>query len=150
MEAYAKPLEALGYVHVVHPDDAVCPFFHRPMAWPHTHHVHVILAGSHEEMRTLAFRDYLRDHSVTVREYEDLKRRLAAQHSASDFSSHQAYANAKGAFVSTASSSRTSSTRSRRRSLIPEPSSSALTLLSFESRGGFGGTDLYVTTRMQP
>jgi GrpB-like predicted nucleotidyltransferase (UPF0157 family) len=89
----------LGYVHVVHPDDAVWPFFHRPMAWPHTHHVHVVLAGSHEEMRTLAFRDYLREHSVTAREYEDFKRRLAAQHSASDFSSHQAYANAKGAFV---------------------------------------------------
>ena len=35
MDAYALALQALGYVHVVHADDAVCPFFHRPAEWPH-------------------------------------------------------------------------------------------------------------------
>src|SRR5690348_16636517 len=29
MDAYAPPLERLGYVHVPHEDDAFAPFFHR-------------------------------------------------------------------------------------------------------------------------
>src|SRR5262249_53412405 len=54
-----------------------CPFFHRPAAWPHTHHVHVVEAGGEEERRTLAFRDYLRAHPEVAREYAELKMRLA-------------------------------------------------------------------------
>jgi len=84
---------------VPHPDDAFCPFFHRPAAWPHTHHVHVVEAGGEEERRTLAFRDYLREHGDAAREYEDLKRRLAPQYSATEFSSRQAYADAKAEFI---------------------------------------------------
>lgn len=99
MAAYASALAALGYTHVPHEDDAVCPFFHRPAEWPHTHHVHVVAAGGAEERRTLAFRDYLRAHPDAAREYEALKRRLAAAHAGSDFSSRQAYADAKTAFV---------------------------------------------------
>jgi GrpB-like predicted nucleotidyltransferase (UPF0157 family) len=56
-------LGTLGYVHVPHPDDSFCPFFHRPRQWPHSHHVHLVEAGGVEERRTLAFRDYLREHS---------------------------------------------------------------------------------------
>src|SRR5215212_6222415 len=67
MDAYATPLAALGYTHVPHADDAVCPFFHRPAEWPHTHHVHVVEAGGDGERRTLAFRDYLRAHSDAAR-----------------------------------------------------------------------------------
>ncbi len=99
IETYAQPLLQLGYVHVPHPDDAFCPFFHRPAAWPHTHHVHVVQSAGAEERRTLAFRDYLREHPDGAREYEDLKRRLASQYSAADFSSRQAYADAKTVFV---------------------------------------------------
>ena len=99
IETYATGLMQLGYVHVPHPDDAFCPFFHRPLAWPHTHHVHVVQAGGAEERRTLAFRDYLRDHPDVARAYEDLKRGLASQHSATDFSSRQAYADAKTEFI---------------------------------------------------
>ena len=99
MEDYSPGLVRLGYVHVAHPDDAFCPFFHRPSGWPHTHHVHVVQSGGEEERRTLAFRDYLRDHASFARQYEDLKRSLAAQHNAADFSSQQAYAEAKGAFI---------------------------------------------------
>jgi len=62
---------------VPHPDDAFCPYFHRPSAWPHTHHVHVVAPGGTEERRTLAFRDYLRGHPEVAREYERLKRGLA-------------------------------------------------------------------------
>jgi GrpB-like predicted nucleotidyltransferase (UPF0157 family) len=99
VDAYRVPLGRLGYVHVPHPDDAFCPFFHRPTAWPYTHHVHVVTAGGAEERATLAFRDFLREHPGVARAYEDLKRRLAPQYSAVDLASRQAYADAKTEFV---------------------------------------------------
>lgn len=79
LSAYGTRLEAIGYVHLPHPDDSFCPFFHRPVDWPHSHHVHVVERGGREERRTLAFRDYLRDHPAVAREYEALKHTLAAQ-----------------------------------------------------------------------
>jgi GrpB-like predicted nucleotidyltransferase (UPF0157 family) len=99
IEGYAPQFTSLGYIHVPHPDDAFCPFFHRPATWPHTHHVHVVQAGGDEERRTLAFRDYLRDYNDTAREYAKLKRGLAPQYIATEFSSRQAYAEAKAAFI---------------------------------------------------
>ncbi len=99
IEAYAHHVAQLGYEHLPHPDDAFCPFFHRPSGWPHTHHVHVVQAGGDEERRTLALRDYLREHGSLAREYEDLKLRLAPQFSAAELSSRQAYADAKGEFI---------------------------------------------------
>jgi GrpB-like predicted nucleotidyltransferase (UPF0157 family) len=95
LSAFASPLEAIGYTHVPHPDDAFCPFFHVPARWPHTHHVHVVASGSEEERRTLAFRDYLRDHADAAREYEQLKRALAAQLVGADAESRESYARAK-------------------------------------------------------
>ncbi len=99
LSAYGPALARLGYVHVPHADDAFCPFFHRPAAWPHTHHVHVVEAGGEEERRTLAFRDYLRAHPEVVREYGDLKIGLAREFSGDDFASREGYAAAKSAFV---------------------------------------------------
>ena len=61
--------------------------------------MHVVEAGGDEERRTLAFRDYLREHSDKAREYEDLKRRLASQYSATDLSSRHRYADAKTEFI---------------------------------------------------
>lgn len=99
LRAYGERLRGVGYVHVPHADDAFCPFFHRPLQWPHTHHVHVVEAGGAEEQRTLAFRDYLRDHADAAREYEQLKHVLAAQSRAADRGSREAYARAKTEFV---------------------------------------------------
>jgi GrpB-like predicted nucleotidyltransferase (UPF0157 family) len=99
MSAYGAHLEALGYVHVPHPDDSFCPFFHRPIQWPHTHHVHVVERGGREERRTLAFRDYLRDHADVAREYEDLKRAIAGRIVAADSESQERYAAAKTEFI---------------------------------------------------
>lgn len=99
MSAYGAALERLGYVHVPHADDAVCPFFHAPSEWPHTHHIHVVEAGASEERRTLAFRDYLRQHADVAREYDALKRRLSAVHSAAGEESRQAYTDAKTEFI---------------------------------------------------
>jgi GrpB-like predicted nucleotidyltransferase (UPF0157 family) len=100
IDAYAPRLAGLGYVHVPHADDSFCPFFHRPATWPHTQHVHVVQAGGDEERRTLAFRDYLREHRDVADEYAALKRRLAPHFSATEFGARQAYAEAKSAFIS--------------------------------------------------
>jgi len=89
----------LGYVHVPHQDDAICPYFHKPKTWLHTHHVHLVVAGGDNELKTLAFRDFLRDHPEVAREYESLKRHLSSIYDAGLFASQQAYAEAKGSFI---------------------------------------------------
>jgi GrpB-like predicted nucleotidyltransferase (UPF0157 family) len=100
LDAYATPLRILGYSHVPHAaDDLVCPFFHRPATWPHTHHIHVVEHGGTEERRTLAFRDYLRDHADVSLAYAELKQQLAPQFSATDVGAREAYANAKTEFI---------------------------------------------------
>src|SRR5436190_22530845 len=96
---FVAALAALGYVHLPHPDDAVCPFFHRPGEWPHTHHIHIVQSGGAEERRTLAFRDFLREHSDVAHEYGSLKRHLAAGCDETESSSRESYANAKTAFI---------------------------------------------------
>jgi GrpB-like predicted nucleotidyltransferase (UPF0157 family) len=98
--ACAPPLAQLGYSHLAHADDDRCPFFYRPSAWPHTHHLHVVEAGGEEERRTLAFRDYLRQHADAAREYAALKFALAAEHGGGTAEAREAYANAKSSFVS--------------------------------------------------
>ena len=99
IDAYRKPLQKIGYVHVPHTDDAFCPFFHRPSRWPHTHHIHVVEAGGLEECRTLAFRDYLRDHGDEARQYEALKQNIAHDLCATDDESREEYAKAKTEFI---------------------------------------------------
>jgi len=99
LSPYTARLETLGYVHVPHPDDSFCPFFHRPITWPHSHHVHLVESGGHEERRTLAFRDYLRDHRDVAVEYEQLKRTVAARIATADPEAQERYAMAKTDFV---------------------------------------------------
>ena len=96
---YRERLQAIGYLHVPHPDDSFCPFFHRPRRWPHSHHVHLVEAGGVEERRTLAFRDYLRDHPAEAREYEHLKQSLARQLAATTVEFREAYTRAKTDFI---------------------------------------------------
>ena len=48
LSAYGTRLEAIGYVHLPHPDDSFCPFFHRHVDWQHSHHVHVDERGGRE------------------------------------------------------------------------------------------------------
>ena len=99
MDHYRQPLQSIGYTHVPHPDDAFSPFLHRPRDWPHSHHIHVVRAGDLEERRTLAFRDYLREHPDVARDYAQLKLNLAGGFSAATFGSRQAYADAKTEFI---------------------------------------------------
>jgi GrpB-like predicted nucleotidyltransferase (UPF0157 family) len=99
IKIYETRLGTIGYVHVPDPDDSFCPFFYRPPQWPHTHHVHLVESGGAEERRTLAFRDYLREHPETAREYEALKRDLAAKFATTNDESREAYARAKTDFI---------------------------------------------------
>lgn len=98
MDTYTPALAELGYTHVPSPGDSFAPFFHRPRERPHTHHIHVVEARGDEERRTLAFRDYLRDHEWARREYEELERQCARQFSEATAEGREAYAQAKGEF----------------------------------------------------
>ena len=99
MAAYLAPLTARGYTHLPHADYTVCPFFHRPERWPHTHHIHVVESGGLEERRTLAFRDYLRDHREAAHDYERLKQSLAARLGGETAVAREAYARGKSQFI---------------------------------------------------
>lgn len=60
---------------------------------------HLVEGGGSEERRTLAFCDYLRNHFDSAREYEKLKRDLAACFGAIDPDCHEEYARAKTDFI---------------------------------------------------
>jgi GrpB-like predicted nucleotidyltransferase (UPF0157 family) len=76
---YVGPLEGLGYLFAPDPASPDFHFFGLPAARPRTHHLHVCAAGSEDERRHLAVRDYLRAHPDEVASYADLKRGLAAR-----------------------------------------------------------------------
>jgi GrpB-like predicted nucleotidyltransferase (UPF0157 family) len=61
--------------------------------------VHVVERGEREERRTLAFRDYLRDHSDVAHEYERLKYDLARQLVGANHESREEYVVAKTGFI---------------------------------------------------
>jgi len=97
---YVALMSALGYRHVALGDfDLVYPFFHKPVDWPSTHHVHLCDAGGEQEWKHLAFRDYLRTHPSVAREYEALKSKLARAHDGNTPKSSEAYSLAKSGFV---------------------------------------------------
>ena len=97
---YVDAMATLGYRHVAFGDfDLVYPFFHKPIEWPSTHHVHLCDAGGEQEWKHLAFRDYLRAHPRVAREYEALKRDLARTHDGDTLKSSETYSLAKSGFV---------------------------------------------------
>ncbi len=97
---YLESLARLGYRHVdVGPFDLVYPFFQKPAEWPCTHHVHLCVAGSEEERRHLAFRDYLRRHPPVAAEYVALKHQLAAAHHGATHESRERYSLSKSEFI---------------------------------------------------
>jgi len=96
----APVLEAQGYDYFWRPShgDDVPPFYawfiKRDAAGARTHHIHMIEAHF-EHWDRLLFRDWLIEHPADAREYEALKRRLAAEHPGD----RVAYTAAKGEFV---------------------------------------------------
>jgi GrpB-like predicted nucleotidyltransferase (UPF0157 family) len=75
--AYVDPLESIGYLFVPFPESPEYHFFGRPRERPRTHHLHVCAAGSREELRHLAFRDYLRAGPAEAARYAAVKREAA-------------------------------------------------------------------------
>jgi GrpB-like predicted nucleotidyltransferase (UPF0157 family) len=69
-------LEPLGYEYH-DSEEAGRLFFRKGM--PRTHHVHIVEGGSWTLQRHLFFRDYLRAHPQTMRQYEQLKREMAVR-----------------------------------------------------------------------
>ena len=99
-DPYLGHLACLGYVHVPLGDfDRVYPFFQKPADWPCTHHVHLCASGSEQEARHLAFRNHLRAHPETARQYLELKQSFAAQHHGATQESRECYSLAKSSFV---------------------------------------------------
>jgi GrpB-like predicted nucleotidyltransferase (UPF0157 family) len=78
--AYVEPLEAIGYLFVPYATAPEYHFFGKPPERPRTHHLHVCLAGSFEERRHLAVRDYLRAQPREAARYEAVKRESARLH----------------------------------------------------------------------
>jgi GrpB-like predicted nucleotidyltransferase (UPF0157 family) len=93
--AYVEPLAAIGYLFVPFPDSPEYHFFGKPPERPRTHHLHVCLAGSHEERRHLAVRDFLRADPGEAARYEAVKRESARLHPEDRLT----YMEGKGAYV---------------------------------------------------
>lgn len=70
-------------------------YFRKNRAGARTHQIHAFATGSPHLVRHLAFRDYLRQHPDTAREYDALKLRLAE----SCRGDVEAYIEGKDAFV---------------------------------------------------
>jgi GrpB-like predicted nucleotidyltransferase (UPF0157 family) len=94
---FVAPLRRLGYVFWADNPKTDRLFFVKgmpPYGARRTHHVHVGERDG-ELFRRLPFRDYLRTHPEAARDYEALKRDLAARHR----TDREAYTAAKTAFV---------------------------------------------------
>jgi len=75
--SYVEPLEAIGYLFVAFATAPEYHFFGKPPERPRSVHLHVCAAGSFEELRHLAVRDYLRANPAAAARYEAVKRRSA-------------------------------------------------------------------------
>ena len=92
-ERYGELLGSLGYAYFAVLGNHERHSFGR--GTPHTHHIHVVQAGSEEHARPIAFRDYLRAHPEVARRYGELKRTLAARYA----HDRQGYVDAKTEFI---------------------------------------------------
>jgi len=84
----------LGYCYSPYKPDLE-HWFCKPSFAFRTHHLHLIPFGSPQWFGPIAFRDYLRAHSVVAAEYEILKRRRAQAHQFN----REAYTEAKHPFI---------------------------------------------------
>lgn len=78
--AYAGLLTSLGYLFVPAPESPHFHLFAKPPERPRSHHLHVCAAGSEDELRHLAVRDFLRAHDGEAARYAELKRELVGRH----------------------------------------------------------------------
>ena len=91
-----KALEVVGYTDITPEPDNTEWFYCLGYGTRELyHHLHLVVEGSDHWRRQLAFRDYLRAHPDTAREYNELKRRLA-DHYGDD---RRGYTDAKTGFI---------------------------------------------------
>lgn len=105
LDASRPALEALaahGYCYAPYRAGAM-HWFCKPGPEVRTHHLHLVPVASELGNERLAFRDLLRRDAGVAREYEALKRRLAAAHP----DDREEYTDAKGPFIAAAIGRRT-------------------------------------------
>jgi len=94
-----EPLTNLGYSYWAEgaqPHHHLFVRFVDPVMSARTHNLHLVEAGGQYWEERLLFRDYLRNHPETAKEYVQLKYRLASKHCVD----REAYTAAKADFVS--------------------------------------------------
>lgn len=79
IDPFRVPLEGLGYVYRADNPERTKRYFREPPGTPRTH-IHVRKLGTFSQQFPLLLRDYLRTHPTELPVYEELKRRLAAEH----------------------------------------------------------------------
>ena len=79
VDALAPRLEALGYHAVGEYGIPGRRFFYKGTDDMRSHHLHVYENGNPHILRHLVFRDYMRSHPITARDYARLKEELAHQ-----------------------------------------------------------------------
>lgn len=77
--SYREPIESLGYVWRHDNPEKTKRYFRESPGSKRTH-IHVRVNGSWHQQYALLFRDYVREHDDAMREYETVKRRLAAEY----------------------------------------------------------------------
>ena len=93
-----EPLMNLGYSYWAEgaqPHHHLFVRFVDPAMNARTHNLHLVEAGGQYWKERLLFRDYLRKHPETAKEYAELKYRLASRHR----DDREAYPEAKAGFV---------------------------------------------------
>lgn len=90
-------IEALGYEYISKYEDTM-PFrryLKKVAKGKDTHHIHMVRIGGEFWERHLLFRDYLREHPDSMKEYATLKKKLAKE----EWENTNEYADAKTAFI---------------------------------------------------
>lgn len=99
MKLIAVPLlQKLGYEYWDANPDHERLFFAKgrpPFGEKRTHHLHIVEPSSHHWRDKIAFRDYLIEHPEVIKKYEELKKKLAREHS----EDRECYTEAKTAFI---------------------------------------------------
>jgi GrpB-like predicted nucleotidyltransferase (UPF0157 family) len=90
-------LEAIGYEYVPEHERQIPErrYFRKGPVESRTHHIHMVESSSAFFREHLLFRDYLRAHPKDAKQYEGLKRVLAARHE----NDREAYTKSKTEFI---------------------------------------------------
>jgi GrpB-like predicted nucleotidyltransferase (UPF0157 family) len=97
-QQYMEPLRGLGYKYQPEHEDTMSErrYFNKGEPPEEQHyHLHMVEEGGEFWKRHLAFRDYLRTHPETSRQYCELKKKLASEYG----SDREGYTEAKTSFI---------------------------------------------------